>query len=236
MAGTPEHETHDDVRADGHGGRAAKNALYDGLTTVARALANGRRAEIVDLLTQGERAVEEVADAINQSVANTSHHLRLLAGAGLVTYRRDGQRVRYRLSGSRVSELWAAMRDVATEQVAEVDRLASAYLGDRSDLEAIGRDELARRIHTGEAIVLDVRPRLEFESGHITGAQSAPLAELDEALATLPRDIGVVAYCRGPYCVYADEAVRTLRAAGYDALRLEDGFPEWEREGRPVTR
>ncbi len=220
----------------GRGSREAKSALYDGLTTVARALANGRRAEILDLLAQGERSVEEIAGAIAQSVANTSHHLRVLAGAGLLTHRRDGQRVRYQLSGARVSELWAAMRDVAAEQVAEIDRLASAYLGDRSDLEAIGRDELSRRIHNGEAIVLDVRPRLEFEAGHIAGARSAPLDELDDALATLPRDIGVVAYCRGPYCVYADEAVRTLRAAGYDAFRLEDGFPEWEREGRPITR
>ncbi|MBA0124305.1 metalloregulator ArsR/SmtB family transcription factor [Haloechinothrix sp. YIM 98757] len=220
----------------GVGSRDAKNALFDGLATVAKALASGRRAEILDLLTQGARSVEQVADAIDQSVANTSHHLQVLAGAGLVESQRDGQRVRYRLAGARVAELWAAMRDVAAQQVSEVERLASAYLGDRGDLEGIGRAELERRINSGEAVVLDVRPRLEYESGHIPGARSAPLSELDEALAALPRDIDVVAYCRGPYCVFADEAVRKLRAAGYDARRLEDGFPEWEREGRPVTR
>lgn len=224
------------TQQDGVGTRAAKDALFDGLASVAKALASGRRAEILELLAQGERSVEQVADAIDQSIANTSHHLQVLAGAGLVESHRDGQRVRYHLASERVADLWAAMRDVAASQVAAVDRLARAYLGDQEGLEAVGREELARRIRSGESVVLDVRPRLEYDAGHIAGARSAPLSELDEALATLPEDVEVVAYCRGPYCVYADEAVRKLRAAGYDARRLEDGYPEWEREGRPVTR
>lgn len=224
------------TQQDGVGTRAAKDALFDGLASVAKALASGRRAEILELLAQGERSVEQVADAIDQSVANTSHHLQVLAGAGLVENHRDGQRVRYHLASQRVADLWAAMRDVAASQVAAVDRLARAYLGDQEGLEAVGREELTRRIHSGESVVLDVRPRLEYDAGHIAGARPAPLSELDEALATVPEDVEVVAYCRGPYCVYADEAVRKLRAAGYDARRLEDGYPEWEREGRPVTR
>lgn len=221
------------------GTRAAKDALFDGLASVAKAMASGRRAEILELLAQGERSVEQVAGAIDQSVANTSHHLRMLASAGLVVSRRDSQRVYYRLASDRVADLWAAMRDVAASQVAEIDRLARAYLGDREALEAVDRDELARRIQDGEAVVLDVRPRLEYEAGHIAGARSAPVDSLDEALeealAGLPDDVEVIAYCRGPYCVFADEAVRRLRAAGYPARRLEDGYPEWAREGRPIS-
>jgi rhodanese-related sulfurtransferase/DNA-binding MarR family transcriptional regulator len=220
----------------GVGTRPAKDALFDGLASVAKALANGHRAEILELLAQGERSVEQVAEAIEQSVANTSHHLRVLASAGLVATRRDSQRVCYRLASQRVAELWAAMRDVAASQVAGLDRLARAYLGDRQGLEAVGRDELAQRIQDGAAVVLDVRPRLEYEAGHIAGAGSAPVDELDQVLQTLPDDAEVIAYCRGPYCVFADEAVSRLREAGYEAWRLEEGYPEWEREGRPITR
>lgn len=231
------------TRRDGRtgvGSRPAKDALFDGLASVAKAMASGRRAEILELLAQGERSVEQVAEAIDQSVANTSHHLRMLAKAGLVATRRDSQRVYYRLASDRVADLWAALRDVAASQVADIDRLARAYLGDRESLEAVDRDELARRIQDGEAVVLDVRPRLEYEAGHIAGARSAPIDELDDALdetlAGLPADVEVVAYCRGPYCVFADEAVRRLQAAGYPARRLEDGYPEWQHEGRPVSR
>ncbi|MPZ89770.1 MAG: metalloregulator ArsR/SmtB family transcription factor [Nitriliruptorales bacterium] len=217
------------------GTRAAKNALFDAFASVAKALSSGRRAEILELLAQGERSVEQVAEAIDQSVANTSHHLRVLATAGLVRSRRDGNHVRYRLAGNVVAEFWAALRIVAANQVAEVEWLARAYLGERDEREAIGHEELIRRLDDLEVIVLDVRPRLEYESGHIAGSRSVPLDEFDDALGTLPEDVEIVAYCRGPYCVYADEAVRRLRAAGYRARRLEDGYPEWQRRGLPVT-
>ena len=215
--------------------RAAKDALYDGFAEVARALSSGRRAEIVDLLAQSERSVEEIATEIDQSVANTSHHLRALSRAGLVLTRREGTRIYYALSSERVAELWSAMRDVAGEQVAGLDRLAAAYLGDRESIEEIDRDELARRLKAGELIVLDVRPPAEFAAGHITGSRSVPVAELRRHLRALPKGVEVVAYCRGPYCVYADEAVRELARKGFRARRLIDGFPEWQRAGLPVA-
>ena len=215
--------------------REAKDALYEGFAEVAKALASGRRAELVDVLAQGERSVDEVAAEIGQSVANTSHHLRALARAGLVQTRRDGTRIYYAVASERVAELWAAMRDVATEHVAGLERLASAYLGDRDGVEVIGREELATRLERGEVQVLDVRPTAEFTAGHIRGARSVPITELRRQLRALPVDSDVIAYCRGPYCVYADEAVQELSRRGFRARRLEDGFPEWKRAGLPVA-
>ncbi len=215
--------------------RAAKDALFEALASVTRALSSGRRAEIVDLLAQGERSVEEVAAEIGQSVANTSHHLRILARAGLVTTRREGTRVFYALAGDRVAELWGAVRDVAADHVAEVTRLADDYLGERNGLEPVSRDELARRLRDGTVMVIDVRPSPEYESGHVAGARSVPVTELERRLDSLPREAEIVAYCRGPYCVYADDAVRMLRHNGFTAQRLEDGFPEWKRAGLPVA-
>jgi rhodanese-related sulfurtransferase len=216
--------------------RAAKDALFDGFASVAKALGNGRRAEIVDLLAQGERSVEEIATEIGQSVANTSQHLQLLLRAGLVSTRREGTRVHYSLASSRVMDLLAAVRDVAAEHLAELDRLAGAYLGDRSTLETVTRNELAKRLRRGDIIVLDVRPEAEFRHGHIAGAVSIPVDKLQRRLRDLPPDQDIVAYCRGAYCVYADEAVRKLRRRGFRAARLEDGFPEWARAGLPVDR
>jgi rhodanese-related sulfurtransferase len=216
-------------------GRTAKDALFDSFAEVAKALASGRRVEIADLLAQGERPVEEIAGEIGQSVANTSHHLRAMARAGLVTTRRDGTRIFYRLASDRVGDLWVALRDVAAEHVAGLERLAGAYLGDRAGVEVVGREELAARLERGEVVVLDVRPSAEFESGHITGARSTPIAKLRRHLRALPPGVEVVAYCRGPYCVYADEAVRELNRRGFHAQRLIDGFPEWKRAGLPVA-
>jgi rhodanese-related sulfurtransferase len=217
------------------GDRVAKDALFEGFADVAKALASGRRAEIVDVLAQGERSVEEVAGEIDQSVANTSHHLRALARAGLLTTRRDGTRIFYALASDRVGELWAAVRDVAEAHGAGLDRLAAAYLGDRDGMEVVDRTELATRLKDGAVIVLDVRPLAEFGAGHIAGARSVPIGELRQHLKALPKDAEVVAYCRGPYCVYADDAVRELRKRGFNASRLEDGFPEWKRAGLPVA-
>jgi rhodanese-related sulfurtransferase/predicted transcriptional regulator len=214
--------------------RAAKDALFDGLAGVARALGNGRRAEIVDLLAQAERSVEEIAAELGQSVANTSQHLQQLLRAGLVRTRRDGNRIYYSLAGDRVIELWQVIREVAAEHVEELDQLAAAYLGDRSELEVMTRDQLAGRLRAGDVVVLDVRPEPEFRAGHIAGAVSIPVAELGRRLRQVPKGRQVVAYCRGHYCVYADDAVRTLRRRGYPAARLEDGYPEWARAGLPV--
>jgi len=215
--------------------RTAKDALFEGFAEVAKAMGSGRRAEIVDLLAQGERSVDDVAGEIGQSVANTSHHVRALARAGLVTTRRQGTHIFYALAGSRVAELWAAMRDVAADHVAGLDRLVSAYLGDRDGVEMVDHAELAARLGRGDVVVLDVRPAAEFACGHIRGARSLPITELRRHLRALPKNADLVAYCRGPYCVYADEAVRELNRRGFQARRLIDGFPEWRRAGLPVA-
>lgn len=217
------------------GDRVAKDALFDGFAQVAKALASGRRAEIVDVLAQGERSVEEMAEEIGQSVANTSHHLRAMARAGLLRTRRDGTRIFYGLAGESVAMLWAALREVAAAHMAGIERLTEAYLGDRDGLEAISRKELAARLRRGDVTVLDVRPEPEFRAGHIAGARSVPVSELRRNLRALPKDVEVVAYCRGPYCVYADDAVRELNRRGYRAQRLVDGFPEWKQAGLPVA-
>src|SRR5919109_2215993 len=182
---------------------AAKGALFDALASVAQALGSGRRAEIVDVLAQGERSVDELAGEISQSIANTSQHLQVLARAGLVRSRREGTRVFYRLASERVSDLWAAVRDVAVRHVAEVGVLADEYLGERDGVEQLSAQELERRLARGDVVVLDVRPEREYRAGHIRGARSAPLPSLAPLAAKLPKRKEIVAYCRGPYCVYA---------------------------------
>jgi rhodanese-related sulfurtransferase len=214
--------------------RAAKTALFDAFASVAQALGNGRRAEIVDILAQGERSVDDIAGEISQSLANTSHHLQQLAGAGLVRSRREGRRIFYRLASERVDDLWAAVREVAERHVAEVHVLADDYLGARDGIEQLTPLELNERLGRGEVVLLDVRPQAEYAAGHIPGALSAPLESLEAVVATLPRRREIVAYCRGPYCVYADDAVRLLRQGGRKARRLDVGFPEWRRAGLPV--
>jgi rhodanese-related sulfurtransferase/DNA-binding HxlR family transcriptional regulator len=214
--------------------QAAKSALFDAFASVAQALGNGRRAEIVDVLAQGERSVEQLGEEIGQSVANTSHHLQVLARAGLVRSRREGTRIYYRLAGERVGDLWAAVRDVAVRHVAEVGVLADEYIGERDEVEQLSAEELEQRLARDQVVLLDVRPEPEYEAGHIAGARSAPLDELPELLSKLPRRREIVAYCRGPYCVYADDAVRLLREQGLKARRLDVGFPEWRRAGLPV--
>jgi rhodanese-related sulfurtransferase len=212
----------------------AKVALFDAQSSVARALGNGRRAEIVDVLAQGERPVDELAAEISQSVANTSQHLQVLAKAGLVRSRRDGTRVFYRLASDRVSGLWAAVREVAARHVAEVNVLADEYLGEREGVEHVTAAELEKRLARGDVVLLDVRPETEFHAGHIAGARSVPISQLESVVSDLPRRKEIVAYCRGPYCVYADDAVRLLQERGLTARRLDVGYPEWRRAGLPT--
>lgn len=211
-----------------------KQLLFDAFASVGKALSSGRRAELVDVLVQGERSVDELAAQIGQSTANTSQHLQVLARAGLVGSRREGNRVVYRLAGPEVEALWEQLRLVAAEHVAGLGRLAEDYLGDRSTLEEVSRDQLVQRLADG-VVVWDVRPEAEFASGHVPGAVSVPPDRIEQRLRELPADAEVVAYCRGPYCVFADEAVRAVSAQGRRAGRLEDGFPEWRRAGLPVA-
>ncbi|MGH3328564.1 MAG: ArsR/SmtB family transcription factor [Streptomycetales bacterium] len=221
------------------GERSAKDAMYDGFAVAARALASGRRAEIVDVLSQGERSVEDLAGEIEQGVSNTSQHLHHLARAGLVRHRRDGNRVVYRLASGRVGETWRALRDLGVSHLAELDRRTRDYLGERDASDTLSRAELATRMRAGEVVVLDVRPRAEYAAGHIPGARPVPLPELRDRLRgrldDVPAGVEIVAYCRGPYCAYADEAVRLLRSRGIRARRLDDGLPEWMQAGYPVA-
>lgn len=216
------------------GDQRAKEALFDVLVEAARALGNGRRAELVDVLAQGERSVDELAAEIRQSVANTSQHLQRLLRAGVITSRRSGTRVYYSLAGPAVERLWRALRETAEAHAGELGALALSYLGDRSSLSTISRDELQRRLKQGDVVVLDVRPRPEYEAAHIPGALSMPVDDLKARLSQIPEGRDIVAYCRGSYCVYADDAVRDLSDEGRRAMRLEEGFPEWKSAGFPV--
>ena len=215
--------------------RRAKDELFDTLADAARALGNGRRAELVDILAQGERSVEELAGEIGQSVANTSQHLQRLLRSGLVRTRRDGHWIYYSLSSPVVEQLWRTMRQAAEQHVDNLDQLTRAYVGDRATLNTVTRDQLRKRLRDGDVVVLDVRPEAEYRAGHIRGARSVPVRDLTARLGEIEEGTEVVAYCRGPYCVYADEAVRMLTRAGYTAARLEDGFPEWAGGNLPVA-
>jgi rhodanese-related sulfurtransferase len=208
-----------------------KRELFEQFARVGHALGSAPRLVMLDVLAQGERSVEQLAGAAGLPVANASQHLQVLRRAGLVATRREGARVHYRPAGDDVVSLWLSLCKVAEACLGDVERAARDYLGD--EVEAIGRNELAERLRAGEVVVIDVRPRVEFAAGHIQGARSVPLDELEARLAEIPDDAEVVAYCRGPYCVYAHEAVRRLRAAGRQARRLEDGWPEWRLAGLP---
>jgi rhodanese-related sulfurtransferase len=219
------------------GDRAAKTALFDEFARAAKALASGRRIELLDVLANGERTVEVLAGEVGLTVPNTSQHLQILRQAGLVTTRREGTSVHYRLAAPEVFELWRTLRTLAASRLAEVERLAAAYLGGRDELEPVTREELVRRLQDGDPpMLLDVRPAAEHAAGHLPGAVSIPVDELRRRLAELPGDREIVAYCRGPYCAFAQEAVELLRQEGFSARRLEDGLPEWQAAGLAVTR
>ena len=208
-----------------------KTALFEAIAVTGKALASPLRLELLDLLAQSPSSVDELATATGQSSANTSQHLQVLHAAGLVERERDGLRVVYSLAGDESLKVWLALRDAAGARRADVERAAHEYLG--APVEAVTREELRRRLRAGDAILVDVRPGREFDAGHIRGAVSIPLDELDERLAELPDDTEVIAYCRGPFCAYAHEAVRKLEQAGRTARRLEDGWPEWKLSQRP---
>jgi rhodanese-related sulfurtransferase len=203
----------------------AKQALFEAIALMGKGFSSPRRLELLDLLAQAPRSVEELAQLSGQSIANTSQHLQALHAAGLVTREREGTRVRYALAGEEALRLWLAVRDASAARLAEVERAAHDYLG--GDVESIGREELVRRLADGDVVLVDVRPPEEYAAGHIEGARSVPIAELEQRLADLPADREVVAYCRGPFCAYAHEAVRRLNDAGREARRLDDGWPEW---------
>lgn len=203
-----------------------KQALFESIAVMGKAFGSPRRLELLDLLAQGPRTVDQLAKESNQSLANASQHLLALHAAGLVARERDGTKVRYELAGDDVVRLWLALRDTSAERLAEVERSAREYLGD--EVEGIDREELLKRMRRRDVVVVDVRPTDEFEAGHIEGAQSIPLDELEQHLDELPSGREVIAYCRGPFCVMAQEAVRRLQAAGLTARRLEDGWPEWK--------
>ncbi len=205
--------------------RREKETLFEAIALIGKAFTSPRRLELLDLLAQAPRTVDELASASGQSTANTSQHLQALHAAGMVSRTREGNRVRYAIAGDEALELWLTLRDVSFARLAEVERATRDYLGD--DVEKIGRAELMQRLRDGTVVLVDVRPSEEFEAGHIEGARSIPLGELEQRLAELPTDREIVAYCRGPFCAYAPEAVRRLTAAGRTARHLQDGWPEW---------
>ena len=215
------------------GDRDAKNALFEQFARVGKALSSGKRLELLDLLAQGERTVEALARAAGLGLTTASAHLQHLKRAKLVTTRRDGTRIYYRLAGADVAGLYALVRTVASEHLADVAAARAAYLG--PDIDHVTREELVRRVASGRVTVIDVRPAEEYAAGHIPGAVSIPVAELTDRLAELPPDQEIVAYCRGAYCVLAHDAVRLLAAHGRPARRLADGMLEWRLADLPVA-
>jgi rhodanese-related sulfurtransferase len=211
--------------------KSTRADLYDGFAIIGKALAAGRRLEILDLLNQAPRSVGQLAAEIDQSMANTSHHLQLLMHAGLLTSRRDSHQIIYALRRPEVGQLLSMLRDLAVDEVAEVGELAMAHLGDRRHIGSISVKELARLRRLGRVVVIDVRPRQDYDADHIEGARWVPLEAVSEFAETLPADSEVVAYCRNDYCSFADAAVRELRRLGVRARRLEEGFPQWVLRG-----
>ncbi|KAA0233770.1 MAG: hypothetical protein JJLCMIEE_03627 [Acidimicrobiales bacterium] len=212
-------------------GRRFKDEVYDQFARVGKALASPRRLELLDLLAQGPRSVEVLATHVDQPLANTSHHLRVLRAARLVDSEKVGTRVIYRVAGDDVITLFQAVRGVAESRLAEVELVTRQFLEERQAMERIDAADLLERTRSGVVTVLDVRPREEYEGGHVPGAVSVPLDELKSRLSELPMDRAVVAYCRGPYCVLAVEAIEILRAGGFEAVRMEDGVAEWAAHG-----
>ncbi len=212
-----------------------KKQIFTHFAQIAKAIASPSRLELLEALAQGERSVEKLADATGISVANTSHHLQVLREGGLVRSRKEGQQVIYRLSDDEIPQMLGCLRRVGERHLAEVEVVVREHFASEDGLRAVTHQELTALLKSGDAMVIDVRPPEEYEAGHIAGAVNIPLKLLSQHLADFPRRKEVVAYCRGPYCMLAVEAVKRLRKRGYRARRLEEGFPEWKAEGRPVA-
>jgi rhodanese-related sulfurtransferase/DNA-binding MarR family transcriptional regulator len=215
--------------------RQFKDELYAQFARISKALSNPHRLEILELLAQGERTVEDLAGEASLPIANASQHLQVLRAAQLVDVRRDGLYAYYRLSDERVFCLWQTLRNLGELQLAEVNRLVQTFFQHRGPLQSINAAELVERMEAGDVLVLDVRPELEYQAGHIPEARSIPIDELEARLDELPGDQEIIAYCRGPYCVFADEAVTLLQKHGYRARRLIDGLPDWQTLHLPVV-
>lgn len=211
-----------------------RRTVFSHFAMIGKAISNGHRLEMIDLLAQGERSVEDLAKVLRLSVANTSQHLQLLRRVGLVTGRKEGQRVFCSLADDAVIELLDSLREIAESNIAEVQKVAEEHFKARDTLEELSREELLARIQNGQAMVIDVRPAEEFAAGHVAGAISMPVGELENDLDRLREDVEVVAYCRGPYCALAYDAVDLLREKGFEARRLQEGFPQWKNAGLPV--
>ncbi|XKG99804.1 metalloregulator ArsR/SmtB family transcription factor [Pelagibacterium halotolerans] len=213
-----------------------KRAVFEQFAQTAKTLGHAGRIEIIELLAQGERSVEAVAERTGMTVAATSQHLQTLKRAGLVSARRDGKFILYSVSGDEVIALISALRVVTEQHAAEMDRIVRGYFDKRDGMEPVSREELLERARAGLVTVLDVRPADEYAAGHIPGATNIPLAELEQRLGDLTKDREIIAYCRGPYCVYAFEAVAALRKAGFEARRLEGGLPQWRLAGLEISQ
>lgn len=214
--------------------REFKNAIYEQLARIGKAVSSPRRLELLDLLRQAPRTVEELAKQSGQSIANTSHHLLELRSHGLVQSEKNGLYVTYRIANEEVSKFFSSLRLLAESQLAEIDRITGSFFADRESVETVDRQALLERVRKGSVTVLDVRPREEYDAAHLRGAISVPLPELRRRLKKLPRNREIVAYCRGAYCLMATEAVELLRQKGYRAIRLEFGVPEWREQGFPI--
>ena len=212
-----------------------KDAIYEQFARIGKAISSPRRLELLDLLCQGPRTVEVLADETHQSIANTSQHLQVLRTARLVEREKEGQFVTYRLAGEEVGEFFNALQGLAEGRLAEIEQLVRQFFANLETLQPVDKETLLKQVRKGEVIALDVRPAEEYQAGHIPGALSVPLAELERRLAELPKSRTMVAYCRGPYCVLAVEAVELLRRKGFKAVRLEDSIHDWRRRGFRVV-
>lgn len=214
--------------------REFKNEVYGELARITKSMANPRRLEIIELLAQGEFSVEQISGQTNLSIASASQHLQVLKAAQLVEINRQGNFIYYRLANNNVFKAWKALRDLGVERIATIDKLVRDFRKSKYDFETVTNDELLRKLESGKVTVLDVRPESEYKTGHIAQALSIPIDQLSKRLKELAKGTEIVVYCRGPFCVFADDAVALLSKAGYKVTRLEEGFPEWQLQELPV--
>jgi len=214
--------------------RQFKDSVYSELARITKSMANPHRLEIIEFLAQGEFSVEKIAEQVHLPIANTSQHLQVLKQAQLVDINRQGNFIYYRLSNNNVFKAWKAVRELGVERIAAIEKVVKEFRKSKFDLETVTIDELLEKLDSGKVTILDVRPESEYKQGHIANAISIPIEELSKRLKELPKRSEIVAYCRGPFCVYADEAVALLTKAGYKATRLEEGFPDWKIQELPI--